>query len=128
MFAQFASIFGLIGLLLACVGLHGTMSYLVTRRTSEIGIRMALGAEQREVLWMTLRESIVLLVIGVAVGLTLMFSAQKFIASELFGVSATDPAVLGAAIAILAAVALTAAYLPARRASKVDAMVALRYE
>lgn len=128
MFARLATLFGVIGLVMACIGLHGTMSYLVTSRTSEIGIRLALGAEQRDVLWMTLREVVLLLAIGVCVGISLMVAAKQLMASLLYGVKAHDPVLLGIATLVLVAFTLAAGYIPARRAARVDPMVALRYE
>jgi predicted permease len=128
--ARLSSFFGLLALVLACVGLYGLLAYRVARRTNEIGIRMALGADQRQVLWMVLRESLVLVGVGVAIGLAMGFPATRFISSQLplYGVKPTDPATIAAATMVLAAVAVFAGYVPARRATKVDPMVALRYE
>jgi predicted permease len=126
--ARLSSFFGLLALALACVGLYGLLAYRVARRTNEIGIRMALGADQRQVLWMVLRESLALVGVGVAIGLATAFAATRLISSQLYGVKATDPATIAAATMALAAVAVLAGYIPARRATKVDPMVALRYE
>ena len=128
--ARLSSFFGILALLLACIGLYGLLAYRVARRTNEIGIRMALGAGQRQVLWMVLRESLALVGVGVALGLAMAFAATRFISSqfELYGVKPADPATMAAATIALAAVAVFAGYIPARRATKVDPMVALRYE
>ena len=104
------------------------MTYSVVRRTNEIGIRLALGAQMGRVLWMVLRESLVLLGIGVALGIPLTLAATRLVQSQLFGLHASDPATLIAAVLVIAAVTMLAAYLPARRAARVDPMVALRYE
>jgi ABC-type antimicrobial peptide transport system permease subunit len=114
--------------LLSAIGLYGVLSYGITRRTSEIGIRKALGASDGKVISMILRESSWLLAGGLAVGAALAFSSLRFIESRLFGLSATDPAAFGAAALLLTVVALAAAWLPARRASRVDPLVAIRYE
>ncbi|HKW99756.1 MAG TPA: ABC transporter permease [Bryobacteraceae bacterium] len=125
---QLSSFFGLLALLLASIGLYGTMAYSVTRRTNEIGIRMALGAQRPSVLWMVLKESVVLMAAGLGVGIPLSMGATRWIKSFLFGVPPVDPTGIGAAILLLAAVSTLAGYLPARRATKVDPMAALRYE
>ncbi len=126
--AQLSSFFGALALLLAVIGLYGVMSYTTSRRTNEIGVRMALGAESGAVLRMVLGESLGLLAGGIVLGLVLAAGALRVLSSSLFGLSATDPSTLGAAIAVLAASVLMAGYLPARRASRVDPMVALRDE
>jgi putative ABC transport system permease protein len=126
--AQLSSFFGVLALLLAVTGLYGVMSYTTSLRTSEIGVRMALGAESATVLRMVLGESLGLLAGGVALGVVLAAGALRVLSSSLFGLSATDPPTIGTAIAVLAGAALLAAYLPARRASRVDPMVALRDE
>jgi ABC-type antimicrobial peptide transport system permease subunit len=115
-------------LLLASIGLYGTMSYTVERRTKELGIRMALGAEKRDVLQMVLAETAILVAIGVAIGIPVTIGATRSIASMLFGVTTTDPTTLLSAVLGMFALALLAGYLPARRATKVDPTVALRYE
>jgi predicted permease len=128
LFALAYSLFGLLALLLACIGLFGLMSYSVSRRTNEIGIRMALGAQRAGVVGMVLRESMLMVAIGVAIGLAGALGGGRFVESVLFGLSATDLWTIGAAIGATVLVSLAAGYLPARRASRVDPMVALRYE
>ena len=127
-FAQAYTLFGALALILAAVGLYGVMSYNVARRTNEIGIRLALGARREQVLGATMRESLVLVSIGVAIGVAIVFAASRFVASLLFGVPNNDAVSISLAIAVLGVVAAAAAYLPARRASLVDPMVALRNE
>ena len=127
-FALAYTMFGALALLLAAVGLFGVMSYNVSRRTNEIGIRIALGAQRRDVLGATLRESLLLVAGGVAIGVAIAIGVSRFIASQLYGVAANDVATMTMAMAVLIVVAAIAAYLPARRASRVDPMVALRYE
>jgi predicted permease len=126
--SQLSNFFALLALGLACIGLYGVMSYNVVRRTNEIGIRMALGAQSGGVLWMVLRESVILLGAGVVIGVPLTLAATRLIQSQLFGLSSSDPVTLGAAILAIGLVTVLAGYLPARRATKVDPMVALRYE
>lgn len=115
-------------LLLACIGLYGVMSYTVVRRTNEIGIRMALGAQPRKILWRVLRETLGMIVIGLALGLPAALAATRLASNLLFGVTPTDPMTICLATFTMLAVGLFAGYLPARRASRVDPMVALRYE
>ena len=128
LFALAYSLFGALALLLACIGLFGLMSYSVSRRTNEIGIRMALGAQRAGVVGMVLRESMLMVVIGVVVGLAGAIAGGRFVESVLFGLSTTDAWTISAAIGATVLVSLAAGYLPARRASRVDPMVALRYE
>jgi predicted permease len=120
--------FALLALSLACIGLYGVMTYNVVRRTSELGLRMALGAPKAGLLWMVLRESLVLLAIGVAAGIPLSLAASRAIKAGLFGVDPADPLTLVAAVLILSAALMAGSYIPARRATKIDPMVALRYE
>jgi macrolide transport system ATP-binding/permease protein len=127
-FAHLCACFGGLALLMACVGLYGTMAYAVARRTSEIGIRMALGATGRLVVWMVLREVLTLSVFGLVVGLAAAYQTTVFLKSFLFGVKPNDPFAVGASIGILIACALVAGYLPAWRASRIDPMAALRNE
>jgi predicted permease len=127
-FAQAYTLFGVLSLVIAAIGLFGVMSYAVARRTSEIGIRIALGAQQRQVLGATMRESLVLVAGGLIIGLAVAIGASRFVASLLFGVAAQDSLTIALAMLMMALVGALAAYLPARRASRVDPMVALRYE
>lgn len=119
-------IFSLLALLLAAIGLYGVVSYNVVRRTNEIGIRFALGAPQPSVLWMILRESLLLLSIGVALGLPLTLAATRLIKQQLFGLGSLDGATFATSIAIVSTMTLFASWLPAQRATRVDPMVALR--
>jgi predicted permease len=128
LFAKLSSLFGLLALILACVGLYGVISYGVARRTKEMGIRMALGAQRNNVVWLVLKESLLLIIIGIAIGLPAAFAATRLIASTLFGLGATDPATFAVVAMVLTVVAMLACYLPARRATKIDPMIALRYE
>jgi predicted permease len=126
--SELSTFFSLLALALACIGLFGVMSYNVVRRTNEIGIRIALGAQQDRVLWMVLRESLLLLGIGIALGIPVTLAATSLVRTQLFGLSSSDPLTLSAAVLTIAIVILAAGYIPARRAARVDPMVALRYE
>ena len=126
--AEALGFFGALALLLAAIGLYGTMSHAVSRRTREIGIRLALGAQRTDMLWMVLREASLQVVAGIVVGALIARAAARLIASILFGVGVADPATFAAAILVMTATALAASYLPARRATRVDPAVSLRYE
>jgi predicted permease len=128
LFAQAYALFGALALVLASIGLFGLMSYNVSRRTNEIGVRMALGAQPRDVLRLVMGESMLLVAIGAVLGVAAALGAARLIATQLFGVPPTDVAALTIALGIMAGVSAFAGYLPARRASRVDPMVALRYE
>jgi predicted permease len=126
--ATLLSFFGALALVLAGVGLYGTMAYATGRRTKEFGIRMTLGARRRDILWLVLRETLMQVALGVAIGIPASFAATRLVARLLFGVRPTDPATITLAVFVMLTVALLAGYLPARRATKVDPMIALRYE
>jgi len=126
--AGLCGFFGSLALLLAAIGLYGVMAYGVTQRTSEIGIRMALGASRPAVLAMVLRQSLIVVLIGIAIGLPLAWIATRALGGFLYGLSPTDPLTITIAILTLLTAAGLAAYLPARRATRVDPMIALRYE
>jgi predicted permease len=128
LFAMLGSFFGFLALLLASIGLYGLMAYSVSRRTHEIGIRMALGAQPPQVLYMVLKRSLVLVAVGTTAGLATALGMTRLVASELYGLKPSDPLALGLATLLMLAVAALAAYLPARWAAKVDPVVALRYE
>ena len=128
MIAKLSGAFGLLALVLACIGLYGLLSYEVSRRAREIGIRMALGAEQRDVLRLVVGRGITLAVVGAIAGIGAALGLTRFLSSLLFGVKPTDPITFAAIAVLLALVALAASYIPARRATRVDPMVALRYE
>jgi len=126
--AQLSTAFGLLAIILASVGLYGIMAFTVARRTRDIGIRMALGAGRSKIVRQVLNETLILMVIGIAVGVPIALAGTRLIKSMLFGLGAVDPVAIVAACAILAVIAGLAGYIPARRASQVDPMVALRYE
>src|SRR5205823_2273128 len=124
--ATLAGVFGFLALLLASIGLYGVMAYSVARRSNEVGIRMALGADRRRIVGAVVRETMTLVGAGIVVGMGAAWAATRLIAGTLFGLSAMDPATLAFAIAVMTVVALAAAYVPARRAAAVDPIVSLR--
>jgi ABC-type antimicrobial peptide transport system permease subunit len=127
-FATLSSGFGVLALILASIGIYGVMTYSVARRTSEIGIRMALGAQAREVLSMILREGFSMACIGVVAGVAVALALTRFVGGMLYGLKPTDPWTLAGSASLLLALAVLAGWLPARRASRVDPMIALRHE
>ena len=126
--ARLCTAFAVLALVIACVGLYGTMAYAVARRTSEIGIRIALGARQGTIIWMVLREVCVVVTIGLAISIPIALGTSRLIESFLFATRPHDPGALALAVAILLSAALVAGYGPARRASRVDPMIAVRHE
>ena len=126
--ATLSGFFGLLALVLACIGLYGILSYGVASRLNEIGIRMALGAQGGSVLWLILREAVWLVLVGVAVGLPIIITTARLVSTLLYGMEASDPTSLGLGTVVLFIVAMGAGYIPARRATRVDPLVALRYE
>jgi predicted permease len=128
LFSRLASAFGLLAATLVAIGLYGTLSYRVSRRTQEIGIRMALGARRDHVVWMVVRDSLVVCAAGIVIGLPLAIAGSRFLESMLFGLTPRDPLSYGAALAVVVVLAIVASFIPARRAVSVDPMVALRAE
>jgi len=126
--SQLSGFFSVLALALCTIGLYGVMTYSVVRRTNEIGVRIALGAGAGEVLWLVLRQSLILLGVGVALGIPATLAASRAIQAGLFGLSPWDPSTLVAAVVVISVVTLVAAYFPARRATQIDPIVALRYE
>jgi predicted permease len=128
MITELSGAFGALAVILVCIGLYGIMAYAVSSRTSEIGSRMALGAQRQNVLWLILRESLLLVCVGVLIGVPVVFAVGKWISSLLFGVTAADPLAIALAAVLMFLVGIVACYVPARRAMRVDPIVALRYE
>jgi predicted permease len=126
--AWLSGFFGGLALLLACIGLYGVMAYAVARRTGEFGIRLALGARRADVAWLVLRDILIVLAAGIAIGLPIAWASVRFIAHMLFGLVPTDPATVLIATIVLAAVALLSGWAPMRQAARVDPLVALRHE
>jgi ABC-type antimicrobial peptide transport system permease subunit len=128
MLASLSTMFGCLATLLAAIGLYGVMAYTVARRTREIGIRMALGASRGSVVWLVLREVLLLAGIGVAAGAPAAWASTRLVETQLFGIKPADPMTMLLAAIGIAAVALFSGYLPARRATAIDPMRALRWE
>ena len=128
MLALLATFFAALALILACIGLYGVMAYRVVRRTREIGIRIAIGARQQSVVWMMVRETLLLVTIGAVLGTLASLAANRYIAGQLFGVSPRDPIAIVGALSLLAIVTMVAGYVPARHASRIDPVKALRAE
>jgi ABC-type antimicrobial peptide transport system permease subunit len=128
LFARLSLFFGLLAALLVAIGLYGMLSYRISRRTTEIGVRMALGARRRQILAMVLREAVRITAIGIAIGVPLALLASHFMGSMLFGLEPTDKPTLFAALLGILAVGLAAGYIPAHRAASIDPMRALRSE
>ena len=126
--ARLATFFSALALLLACIGLYGLLSYEVTRRRREIGIRMALGAQGRDVLHLVIRQGIGLALLGAVIGTTVALGITRYLTSMLYNVHATDPTTVISVAVLLSVVSLVACFIPARRAAHVDPMVTLRYE
>src|SRR2546426_171610 len=126
--AQISGFFALLALFLACIGIYGVTSYAVTQQTREIGIRMALGAQRKQVVSLILRQTLIVLAAGLAIGIPAILATQRLISTQLYGLPPIDPMSTSVAAALVVAAAMIAGYLPARQATKVDPMVALRYE
>jgi putative ABC transport system permease protein len=126
--AALLSVFGLIALTLTAVGIYGVLAYLVEQRTHEIGLRMALGARRGDILKLVIRQGLILVIIGSALGLAAGLAATRLIASQLFGAPGSDPSVFLLTFLLLAGVALLATYIPARRATRIKPIIALRNE
>jgi predicted permease len=126
--SRLTGLFGLVALILACVALYGVTAFSVARRTNEIGIRMALGADRKNVLRLVMRGALAQVAIGLAIGIPLALAGGRLVASQLYGVKSYDPVIVAVAVVILSACTLAAGFVPARRATLVDPMVALRYE
>ena len=128
MLATFSGGFGTLALLLSLVGLYGVMSFVVTQRTREIGIRLALGAKRSSTVWLVLRDALVMIVSGIGIGLSFVWILGRFVESQLYDVKPLDPPAITAAVLVLCSAALCAALIPAHRASSVNPTDALRVE
>ena len=128
LFALLCGSLTLLAIILSCIGLYGLMAYNVARRTSEMGIRLALGARPQDVAWPILREALILASIGIAIGLPVALALSRLIRSIFFGIKPHDPMTIIGSIILLLSVAAMSAWIPARRAAKIDPMKALRYE
>jgi putative ABC transport system permease protein len=126
--ALFSAGFGFLATLLGAIGLYGVMAFVVTRRTKEVGLRMALGAGAGSVIWLVMREVLLLLAIGLAIGIPAALGAGRFVAAQLYGLHPSDPVIAGSSLLVLIVVASAAGFIPAGRASRIDPIVALRYE
>lgn len=124
--SELSGFFGVVAVLLACIGLYGTMAYAVVRRTKEIGIRLAVGGQRSDVLWLILRETVALVAAGLAIGIAAAIASGHLVSSMLFGLQPNDPLTVLTAAVLLFGIGLLAGYIPARRASKIDPIVALR--
>jgi ABC-type antimicrobial peptide transport system permease subunit len=120
--------FGILATLLASIGLYGVMAFVVARRRKELGIRLALGAQRRIILWSVMREVLLLLAVGLAVGIPTGLGLGKFVSAQLYGIQGHDPSIAAVTIVVLTLVSALAGLIPAHRASRIDPMLALRYE
>jgi ABC-type antimicrobial peptide transport system permease subunit len=120
--------FGLLATVLASIGLYGVMAFVVARRKKELGIRLALGAQPGLLIWMVMREVLLLLAIGLAIGVPAALALGRYVSSQLYGIQAHDPWIAGSTLALLTVVSVAAGLIPARRASRIDPILALRYE
>jgi ABC-type antimicrobial peptide transport system permease subunit len=128
LFANLSTVFGALAVILACIGVYGVMSYATARRTGEFGIRVALGAEPANIVWLVMQRAVTLVIVGSAIGLAVAVAGARLFGAMLYGRGGGDPISLGAAVIIIAIVALCAAYVPAWRAKRVSPIVALRAE
>lgn len=128
MITSLCSIFGALALILASIGIYGTLAYSVAGRVTEIGIRMAIGAQRSNVVWLVVRDSAVWIAAGLLVGLPLALGGTRWIQSFLFGIPTIDPLAIAAAVLLISILASFAVYLPARRAARIDPMRALRHD